>query len=139
MDTDASLPSLPCVGSPISSRVHTPLPIDGFADVKIDSPPVSSVPPALVVHSPHALTSSFQADVPTLDQDMSTLKTHAYSRVGVIKPGTYSRSVSRISSLPNGDKLGCAGCNAVHSIGIAHCHKHDNAKNGKVAHKRLRR
>jgi hypothetical protein len=76
MDTDASLPSLPCVGAPSSSRIHTPLPIDGFADInniKIDSPPVSSVPPARVIYSPHARTPSLQADVPTLIQDMSTL------------------------------------------------------------------
>jgi hypothetical protein len=142
MDTDASLPTLPCVGTPSSSRIQTPLPSDGVAvvnNIKIDIPPLSSVPPSLVGHSPHARPSSLQVDAPTLIQDMSTLQTHAYSRAGVIKPGTYSRSVSRISPVSNRDKLGCAGCNAVHSIGIDHCHKHDSDKNGKVPYNRLRR
>ena len=143
MGTDSSVPSLaPSLDAPSSSRIHTSLPIDGFADVnnmKIDNPSVSLVAPLLVVQSPHARTLSLQADVATLIHDMSTLQTHAYSRVGVIKPGTYSRSVSRISPLPKQQKLGCAGCSAVHSLGIAHCHKHDSDKNGKVPHKRLRR
>jgi hypothetical protein len=142
MGTDASFPSLARLGAPSSSRIHTTLPIDSFADVnnmKIDNPSVSSVTPALVVQGPHARTPSLQADVATLIQDMSTLQTHAYSRVRVIKPGTYSRSVSRISPLPKRQKLDCAGCSAVHSLGIDHCHKHDSDKNGKVPHKCLRR
>ena len=140
MGTDSSLPSPAPLGSPSSSQVHTTLSIDGFAvvnNMKIDNPPDSSVTPAVVVQSPHARTPSLQADVATLIEDMSTLQTHAYSRVGVIKPGTYSRSVLRSSPRPKRQKLGCAGCTAVHSLGIDHCHKHDGDKNGKGPHKRL--
>ena len=105
--------------------------------MKIDNPPDSSVTPAVVVHSPHARTPSFQADVATLIEDMSTLQTHAYSRVGVIKPGTYSRSLLRSAPRPKGQGIGCAGCTAVHSLG--YCHKHDGDKNVKGPHKRLHR
>jgi hypothetical protein len=141
MGTDSSLPSPAPLACPSSFGVHNTLCIDGFPDVnnmKIDNPPDPSVISAVVVHTPHPRSSSLQADVPTLNQAMSTLQTHAYYGVGVIKPGTYSRYVSRISPLSNREKLGCAGCNAVHSLGIDHCHKHDSDKNGKVAHKRLR-
>jgi hypothetical protein len=142
MGTDESLPNLARLGAPSSSRIHITLPIDGLPNVnnmKIENPHVSSLTPALVVQSPPARTPSLQADVATLIQDMFTLRTHAYSRVGVIKPSTYSRFVSRIFQLPKRQKLDCAGCSAVHSLGIDHCHKHDSDKNGKVAHKRLRR
>jgi hypothetical protein len=103
MGTDSSLPNPPPLGSPSTSLVHTTLSIDSFADVNtmmIDNPPDSSVTPAVVVHVPHARTPFLQADVATLIEDMSTLHTHVYSRVGVIKPGTYSRSVLRSSLFP---------------------------------------
>ena len=142
MGTDSSLPSPSPLACPSSSRVQNTLSIDGFADVnnlKIDNPPDSSVTPAVVVHTPHPRTSSLQSDAPTLIEDISTLHTHAYSRVRIIEPGTYSRSVLRSSPLPNRPKRDCAGCTAVHSLGIDHCHKHDCDKNGKWPHKRLRR
>jgi hypothetical protein len=139
MGTD---PSLPPGGSPSSSQVHTTLSIDGLLDVnnlKTVNPPVSGDTPAVVVQSPHARTPSLQADVATLIVDMSTLHTHAYSRAGIIKRGTYSRSISRSSPLPKRQTLRCAGCDAVHSLGIDHCHKHDGDQNDKGTHKRLRR
>ena len=140
MGTDASPPNLPPSGAPSSSGIHTKLTIDGSSDlniIKIANPHDCSVTPAVMVQSPHARTPSLQADVATLIEDMSTLQTHAYSRAGVIKPGTYSRSVLRSFPLPKRQKLGCVGCTAVHSIGIDHCHKHDGDKNGKGPHKRL--
>ena len=141
MGTDSSLPSLAPLGAPSSSQIHTTLSFAGFADVnnmKILNPSDCSDTPAMVVQSPHPRTPSLQADVPTLIEDKSTLQTHAYSRVGVIKPGTYSRSLLRSAPRPKGQGLGCAGCTAVHSLGIDHCHKHDGDKNGKGPHKRLR-
>jgi hypothetical protein len=142
MGTDSSLPSLAPLGAPSSSQIHTTSSIDGFPDVnnmKILNPPDCSVTPVVAAQSPHPRTPSLQTDVATLIEDKSTLQTHAYSRVGVIKPGTYSRSLLRSAPRPQGQGLGCAGCTAVHSLGIDHCHKHDGDKNGKGPHKRLRR
>ena len=142
MGTDSSLPSLAPLGAPSSSQIHTTSSIDGFPDVnnmKILNTCDCSVTPAVAVQSPHPRTPSLQTDVATLIEDKSTLQTHAYSRVGVIKPGTYSRSLLRSAPRPQGQGLGCAGCTAVHSLGIDHCHKHDGDKNGKGPHKRLRR
>ena len=113
--------------------------IDGSPDVnnmKIADPPDCSVPPAVVVRTPKPQTPSLQADDATLIEDKSSLRTHAYSRAGVIKPGSYSRSLSRSAK---GHKLDCAGCTAAHSLGIDHCHKHATEKYGKGPHKRLRR
>jgi hypothetical protein len=142
MGTDSSPPIPLPLACPTSSGVHNTLSIDGLANVnnlKIASPPVSSVTPAVVVHTPHPRTSSLQSDVPTLIEDMSTLQTHAYSRARIIEPGTYSRSVLRSSPLPKRPKLDCAGCTAVHSLGIDYCHKHDGDKSGNGPNKRLRR
>ena len=139
MGIDASPPNLPPSGAPSSSGIHTKLTIDGSSDVniiKIANPHDCSVPPAVVVHTPQPHTPSLQADVATLKEDKSTLQTHAYSRAGVIKPGTYSRSLFRNAK---GQKLDCAACTAVHSLGIDHCHKHDGDKYGKGPHKRIRR
>jgi hypothetical protein len=139
MGTDTSLPSLAPLRAPSSSQIHTTSSIEGFADVnnmKILNPPDSSVTPAVAVQSPHPKIPSLQADVATLTEDKSTLKSHAYSRAGVIKPGTYSRSLLRSST---DQKLDCAGCNAVHSLGIDHCHKHDGDKYGKGPQKHVRR
>ena len=111
MGTESSLPNPAPLGSPSTSALHTTLSIDGFVDInnmKIGNPPVSSITVAVVVHSPHARNPSLQADVATLVEDMSTLQTHAYYRVGVIKPGTYSRSLLRSAPRPKGHKLGCA-------------------------------
>ena len=100
MGTDSSLPSLAPLGAPSSSQIHTTLSIDGSADVnnmKIAQltpaivPHDCSVTPAVMVQSPHARTPSSQEDVAMLIEDKSTLQTHAYSRVGIIKPGTYGR------------------------------------------------
>ena len=140
MGTDSSLPSTAPLGCPSTSLVHTTLAIDGFANVKtlhIDSRPDSSVSPAVVVHTPQPRTPSLQSDVAPLIEDMSTLQAHAYSRVRFIEPGTYSRSVLRSSSLPKRKILDCAGCTAVHSLGIDHCHQHDGDKNGKGHNKRV--
>ena len=142
MGSDSSLPILAPLGAPNSSQIHTTLSIDGSADInnmKIPNPHDCSVPPAIADHTPHPRTPSLQADDPTMLEDKSTLKTHAYSRVGVIKPGTYSSSLLKSAPCPKGQKLGCAGCTAVRSLGIDHCHKHDSDKNGKGPHKRLRR
>ena len=142
MGTESIPPSPTPLGSPNTSALHTTLPIDGFADVnnmKIDNPPDSSVTPTVVVHSPHTRTPSLQADVATMIEDMFTLQTHAYSRVGVIKPGNYSISLLRSAPHPKGHGIGCAGCTVVHSLGIDHHHKHDSDKNVKGPHKRLRR
>ena len=142
MGTDSSLPIPAPLGSSSISQIHTTLSIDSSVDVnnkKIANPPGCSVTPAVVVQISHARTPSLQADVSTLIQDKSTLQSHAYSRVGVIKPGTWSRSLLRSAPRPTDQKLGCAGCTVVHSLGIDHCHKHDGDKNGKGPHKRLRR
>ena len=142
MGTDSSVPSLAPLRGASSSQTHTTLSIDGSADVnnmKIANPTNSSVTPAIVVESPHPRTPSSQEDVATLIEDKSTLPTHAYSRVGIIKPGTYSRSLLRSAPRPKSQGLDCAGCNAVHSLGIDLCHKHDGDKDGKGPHKRLRR
>ena len=142
MGTDSRLPSLAPLGAPSSSQIHTTSSFPGFADgnnMKILNHPDCSVIPAIAVQSPHPRTPSLQTDVATLIEDKSTLQTHAYSRVGVIKPGTYSRSLLRSAPRPKGQGLGCEGCTAVHSLGIDHCHKHDSDKNDKGPHKRLRR
>ena len=139
MGADASPPNLATLGAPSSSGIHTNLTIDGSSDVnnmKIANPPDCGVLPAIVVHAPKPQTPYAQADVPTLKEDKSTLKSHAYSRAGVIKPGAYSRSSLRSAKVR---KLDCAGCNAVHSLGIDHCHKHASDKHGKGPQKRLRR
>jgi hypothetical protein len=99
--------------------------------MKIANPPDCSVTPAVVVHTPHTRTPSLQTDIPTLIENKSTLQTHDYSRVRVFKPGTYSRSLLRSAPRPKGQGIGCAGCTAVHSLGIDHCHKHDGDKYGK--------
>ena len=142
MGSDSILPILAPLGAPNSSQIHTTFSIDGCADVnnmKIPNPHDNSVPPAIADRTPHPRTPTLQADDPTLIEDKSTLLTHAYSRVGVIKPGTYSRSLLRRAPRPKGHKVSCAGCTAVHSLGIDHCHKHDGDKNGQGPHKRLRR
>ena len=139
MGTDASPPSLVPLGAPSTSGVHTKLTIDGSSDVnnmEIANPPDSSVPPAVVVHTPKLQTPSLQPDVATLTEAKSTKRIHAYSRAGVIKPGAYSTSLIRSAKRQN---LDCAGCNAVRSVGIDHCHKHDGDKYGKGPQKRLRR
>ena len=137
-----SIPPIPApLGAPNSSQIHTTLSIDGSADVnnmKIPNPHDCSVPSAIADRTPHPRVPTLQADVPTLIEEKSTLLTHAYSRAGVIKPGTYSSSLLRRAPRPKGHKFGCAGCNAVHSLGIDHCHKHDSDKYGKGPHKRLR-
>ena len=136
MGTDSRLPSLAPLGAPSSSEIHTTLSIDGFADVnnmKIANPLDCSATPAVVVHTPKPQTPSLQAVDSTLIDNKSTLQTHAYSRVGVIKSGTYSRSILRSVK---SQKLDCAGCTAVHSLGIDHCHKHDGDKYGKGPLKR---
>ena len=139
MGTNSSLPSLAPLGALSSYGIHTTLSIDGCADVnhmKIANPPDYSVPPLVVVHTPHPWTQSLQSDVPTLKEDKSPLKSHSYLRVVVIKPNTYFRSLLRSAK---GHRLDCRGCTVVHSIGIDHCHKHDSDKNGKRSHERLRR
>ena len=96
--TDSNLPSLAPLGAPSSTGIHTTWSIDGSADVnhmKIANPPDCSVPPLVVVHTPHPHTQSLQSDVPMLQEDRSSLKSHSYSRVGVIEPCTYSRSLLR--------------------------------------------
>ena len=142
MGADSSLPIPAPLCSPSTSQLHTTLSTDGFTDVnnmKVDNPPDSSNTPVVVVQSPHARSPSLQMYVATPIEDKSTLHTHAYSRVGVIKPGTYSRSLLRSAPRPKDQKLVCAGCTTIHSLGIDHCHKHDYDNNGKGPHKRLRR
>ena len=98
MDTVASPPSLAPLGAPSSSGVPTNFTIDGSSHVnnmEIANPPDFSVPPVGVVHTPKPQTPSLQADVATLKEAKSTLRNHAYSQVGVIKPGAYSRSILR--------------------------------------------
>ena len=136
MGIDSRLPSLAPLGAPSSSQIHTTLSIDGSADVnnmKIANPPNCSVPPAVVVPTPKPQTPSLQADHARLKEGKSTFKTNAYFRAGVIKPGAYSRSLIRSAKRQN---LDCAGCTAVRSLGIDHCHKHDSDKYGKGPHKR---
>ena len=109
MGTDASLPSLAPLRATNSSGIHTKLTIDGSSDVnnmKIANPPDCSIAPTVVVHTPTPHTPALQADVPTLKESNSTLRTHAYSRAGVSKPGTYSRSTLRSAK---GQKFNCAG------------------------------
>ena len=113
--------------------------MDASADVKnmkVANPPDDSDPPAVVVHTPKPHTPSVQADDVRLIEGKSTFKTNAHSRAGVLKPDTYSRSLIRSAKRQN---LDCAGCTAVRSVGIDHCHKHDGDKYGKGPHKRLRR
>ena len=139
MGTDASPPSLAPFGAPSPFGIHTKLTIDGSSDVydmKIANPPDCSIPPAVVVYTLKPHTPSLQADVATLKEDKSSLRTHAYSRAGVIKAGTYSRSLLRGGK---SQKLDCAGCTTVYNLGIDHCHKHDGDKYGKGPYKRLRR
>jgi len=139
MGTDSVIPCLTPLCAPSSSHIHTTLSIDGSADfnnMKIANPPDCSVTPSVVVPTPKPQTPSLQTDVAMLIEDKCTLRTHAYSRAGVIKPGTYSRSLLRSAK---GQRLDCAGCNAVHSLGIDHCHKHDVVNYGKGPHKRIRR
>ena len=131
--------ALPPILAPSSSEFHTKLIIDGSSDVntmKIANPPGCSVPLAVVVHTPKPQTPALQTDDATLKEDKSTLRTHAYSKAGVIKRGTYSRSILRSAK---GQKLDCAGCTTAYSLGIDHCHKHASDKYGKGSHKRLRR
>jgi hypothetical protein len=133
MGTDSRLPILAPLVAPSSSEIHT---IDGSADVnnmKIANPPDCSVPPVVVVHTPKPTPPSLQAVHATFKENKLTLRTHAYSRAGVIKPGAYSRSILRSAK---SQKLDCAGCTASRSLGIDHCHKHDGDKYGKGPHKR---
>jgi hypothetical protein len=130
------------LASPSTSQLQNRLSIDGFADVinmKVHNPPDSSVTPVAVVQNPNARTQSLQTDIAIPIEHKSTLHTHAYSRVGVIKPGTYSRTLLKTATRHKYQNLVCAGCTAVHSLGIDHCHKHDYDKNGKGSNKRLRR
>ena len=139
MGTAASPPRLAPLVAPSSSEMHTKVTIDGSSDVnnmKIANPPNSSVPPAVVVHTPQPQPPILQANVATLKDVNSSLRTLAYFRADVIKPGTYSRSSLRSAKVQT---LDCAGCNAAHSIGIDHCHKHDGDKYGKGPQKRPRR
>jgi hypothetical protein len=147
MGTDSTLTSLAPFVPATSSQIHTILSIDGSLDVNNMKIAQAIVPydctvilaPAVMVQSPNARTQSSKEDVAMLIQEKSTLQTHAYSRVGIIKPGTYYRSLLRSGPRPKGQGLGCEGCTAVHSLGIDHCHKHENDKHGKRPHKRLRR
>ena len=136
MASDSRLPSLAPLGAPSSPQTHTTLSIDGSADVnnmKIANPPDCSVPPVAVVHTPKPTPPSLQALHATFKDNKPTLRTHAYSGVGVIKPGSYSRSILRSAT---SQKLNCVGCTASHSLGIDNCHKHDGDKYGKGPHKR---
>ena len=122
MGSHSRLPSLATLGAPSSSPVHTTSSIDGSAyvnNMKIANPLDCSVPPAVVVHTPKPQTPSLQADDAQLIEGRSTFKTNAYFRVGVIKPGTYSRSLIRSAKCQN---LDCTGCTAVRNLGIDHCH-----------------
>ena len=124
---------------PTSSAIHTKLTIDGSSDVNnmdIANPRDCSVPPAVVVPTTKPQTPSLQADHARLIEGKSTFKTNAYFRAGVIKPGAYSRSLVKSAKRQN---LDCAGCTAVRSLGIDHCHKHDGDKYGKGPIKRPRR
>ena len=137
MGTDANPPSLALLGATSSSGIHIKVTIDGSSDVnnmKIANPPDCSVPPAVVLHTPKPQTPP-DAVVATLKEDKPTLKSHAYFRAGVIKPGAYSRSPLRSAT---GQRLDCAGCTTVHSLGIDYCHKHDGDKYDKGPNKRLR-
>ena len=139
MGTDASPPCLAPLGAPSSSGLHTKLTIECSSDVnnmKIANPPVCSVPPLVVDPTPKPQTPSQQADDVRLIEGNYTFKTNAYSRAGVIKPGAYSRSLTRSVKR---QYLDCAGCTAVRSLGIDHCHKQDGDKYGKGPQKRLRR
>ena len=92
--------------------------------------------PAVVVPTPKPQSPSLQANGARLIEGKSTFKTNAYFRAGVIKPGAYSRSLVKSAKRQN---LDCAGCTAVRSLGIDHCHKHDADKYGKGPIKRPRR
>ena len=138
MGTDGP-PSLATLGAPSSSQIPTTLSIDVSAvvnNMKVANPLDCSVAPAVADHTPHPQTPSLQADDARLIEGKSTFKTNAYFRAGVIKPGAYSRSLIRSAKRQN---LDCAGCTAVRSLGIDHCHKHDVDKNGKGPLKRIRR
>ena len=141
MGTDG-LPTLAPLDAPSSSQIHTTLSMDASAvvnNMKIDNRPDCSLTPAVADHTPHPRTPSLQAVDAKMIEHKSTFQNHAYSSVEVIKPGTYSRSLSKRAPRPKDQGLSCAGCIAVHSLGIDHCHKHDGDKNGKGPHKRLRR
>ena len=89
MGTDASPPSLVPLGAPSTSGVHTKLTIDISSDVnnmEIANPPDSSVPPAVVVHTPKLQTPSLQPDVATLTEAKSTKRMweHANTKVSVL-------------------------------------------------------
>jgi hypothetical protein len=134
MGTDSRLPSLAPLHAPSSSQIHTTFSFDGSPGVnnmKNLNPPDCSVTPAVVVHTPKPQTPSLRAVDATLIQNKSTFKIHAYYRAGVIKPGTYSRSILRSAQV---QKLDCEGCTAVRSLGIDHCHKHDGDKYDKGSH-----
>ena len=76
--------------------------------MKVDNPPDSSFTPVVVVPSPNARTPSLQTDVATPIEDKSALHPHAYYRVGVIKPGTYSRTLLKNAARHKDQKLICA-------------------------------
>ena len=139
MGTDASPPCLAPLVAPSSSGIRTNFTIDGSSyvnNMKIANLPDCSFPAALVVHTLKPHTPPLQAVDATLKEGKSTLRTHAYSRARVIRPGTYSRSILKSAK---GQILDCGGCTAVHSLGIDHCHKHDADKYAKGPNKRLRR
>ena len=108
--------------------------------MKVANPPSCKGPAVVVVHTskPQSADASEQTADASLQaaKNKSTFWIHAYSRAGVIKPDAYSRSLLRSAKK---QKLDCAGCNAAHSLGIDHCHKHDGDKYGKGPQKRLRR
>ena len=136
MGTESRLPNIAPLSAPSSSHIHTTLSIDGSADVnnmKIANPHDCSVTPAVVVYTPKPQTPFLRAGDATPIQNKSTFKIHAYSRAGIIKPGTYSRLVLRSAK---GQKLDCVGCTVVCNLGIDYCHKHDGDKYGKGPHKR---
>jgi hypothetical protein len=141
MGTDG-LSSLAPLGAPASPQIHTTLSMDSPSvvnNIKAANPSAYSLTPAVADHTPHPRSPSLQAAVANMIVHKSTSHNHAYSRAQVIKPGTYSRSLSKTASRSKDQGLSCAGCTAVHSLGIDHCHKHDDDKNAKGPHKRLRR
>ena len=141
MDT-SGLPILAPLDALSSSQIHTTLSMDASAvvnNMKTANPADCSLTLAVADHTPHPRTPSLQADDANMIEHKSTFQNHAYSRVAVIKAGTYSRSLSKSASRSKGQRLNCAGCSAIHRLGIDHCHKHDGDKKGKGPHKRLRR
>ena len=63
-------------------------------------------------------SDSLQPKLPEVErtQGNSTEASHAYARVGVIKPGTYSRLLLRSNPRPRGRKLKSTGCWAAQCI-----------------------